>query len=101
MNPVKHEIVQGKNTGEFAVKICEGKYDDVIYKYGNVGLKEINEECRLYFDYYLLENGDQVKDENDFKEVAGDILVDILENHSSEIGYGNDRDNNSEESGSQ
>ena len=50
----------------------------------------------MYFDYYLLENSDQVKDENDFKEVAGDILVDILENHSSEIGYGNDRDNNSE-----
>ena len=28
--------------------------------------------------------------DDEFKEVAGDILVDILENHPSEIGYGND-----------
>ena len=55
----------------------------------------------MYFDYYLLENGDQVEDENKFKEVVGDILVDILENHPSEIGYGNDRDDHTSESDSE
>ena len=87
--------------GDTAIRIDEVKYENVVLIFGRVGFNEIEEECRLYFDYYLLENGDQVEDENDFKEVAGDILVDILENHPAEIGYGNDRDDNTEESGSQ
>ncbi len=35
------------------------------------------------------------------KRCIGDILVDVLENHTEEFDYGNDRDNHSEESGSQ
>ena len=41
-----------------------------------------------------------IKDETDFKRVAGDVLDDLLDNHLSEgIDDGNDRDNHSEELG--
>ena len=38
----------------------------------------------------IIEFGAIKIDDDEFKEVTGDILVDILENHPSEIGYGND-----------
>ena len=101
MNPVKYEFVDGAKSEKAAIKISEGAYTDLIFAFLKVGLNEIDKECRLYFDYLLIENRELVQDEDDFKEVAGDILVDILENHPAEIGYGNDRDNHSEESGSQ
>ena len=49
----------------------------------------------------MLDKDEIVEDHDDFKEVIGDILVDVLENHSTEIGYGDDRNDHSEESDSE
>ena len=95
-----YKFVVGGKSQESAIKVDEGKYEDVVFTFGKVGFHEAEGECRLQFDYYILDNAERVDDDDEFKEVAGDILVDILENHPSEIGYGNDRDDNSEESGS-
>jgi hypothetical protein len=100
--PVKYEIVVGEKTTESAVRIEEGQYKGVVLKYGKVGFHELEEECRLYFDYFLIKESDLVKDEDHFKEVAGDILVDLLENHLDEgVINGNDGNDNFEESDSQ
>ena len=96
-----YKFVVGNKSQESAIKVDEGKYEDVVFTFGKVGFHEAEGECRLQFDYYILDNAERVDDDDKFKEVAGDILVDILENHPSEIGYGNDRDNNSEESDSE
>ena len=87
---MNYKFVQGASTQESAIRIDEGKYKDVILTFGKVGFHETDKECRLQFDYYIIDNAEQVIDDNEFKEVAGDILVDILENHPAEIGYGND-----------
>ena len=56
----------------------------------------------MYFDYFLLDKDEIVEDHDDFKGGhVGDILVDVLENHPSEIGYGNDRNDHTEESDSE
>ncbi len=98
---MKYKFVQGATTQESAIRIDEGKYKDVILTYGKVGFHETDNECRLQFDYYIVDNAERDIDDDEFKEVAGDILVDVLENHTEEFEYGNDRDNHSEESGSQ
>ena len=98
---MKYKFVQGKNTGETAVQIDEGKYTDVVYTYGKVGIDERTNDCHLYFDYLVLDKEEIVEDHDDFKEVIGDILVDFLENHSTEIGYGDNRNDHSEESDSE
>ena len=49
--------------------------------------------CRLYFDYFVLENEEVVEDNDDFKEVIGDILVELLEHHTEEGGFDGDNGN--------
>ena len=98
---MKYKFVQGKNTGETAVQIDEGKYTDVVYTYGKVGLTELQNECRLYFDYLVLDKDEIVEDHDDFKEVIGDILVDVLENHAEEYEYGDNRNDHTSQSDSE
>ena len=98
---MKYKFVQGKNTGESAVQIDEGSYTGVVFTYGKVGLTELENECRLYFDYLVLDKDEIVEDHDDFKEVIGDILVDVLENHAEEYEYGDNRNDHSEESDSE
>ena len=100
--PTKYTIVEGKNSAAAAIRIDEGKYKDVVVKYGRVGFDEKESECRLYFDYFVLENEEVVEDNDDFKEVIGDILVELLENHLEEGGFdGDDGNHHLEESDSE
>jgi len=99
---VKYKFVEGQNTGENAIQIDEGKYTDVVYKYGKVGIDERTNDCRLFFDYFVLDNAEAIEDDDDFKEVIGDILVDLMENHIEEGDLdGDNRNDHSEKSDSQ
>ena len=100
MNP-KYTFVEGKESGESACRIDEGVYKGVVFKYGEVDFNEMeDEQLKLSFNYYVFNGIDLIKDETDFKQVAGNILVNLLDNHLSEgIDDGNDRDNHSEELG--
>jgi len=62
-----------------------GRYSGVIYKYGKVSVpdeKEINEKGVLpfRFEYDIVDNNDLPKEyfKEDFFELIGDILVDII-----------------------
>ena len=101
MSVIKYKFVEGKKTGESAIQIDEGIYSGVVFTYGKVGIDERTNDCHLYFDYLVLDKDEIVEDHDDFKEVIGDILVDVLENHSTEIGYGDNRNDHSEESDSE
>lgn len=82
------------------VKIKEGDYKDIVYKYGHIEvLEEPTGDARLKFQFHvskLPENFDM--DENDlnndvtFCTLLGDILVNILEDamESGKYKLGND-----------
>ena len=99
--PLKYKFVVGQKSEETAIQIDEGKYDEVVFTFGKVGIDERTNDCRLYFDYFLLDNEDKVEDNDEFKEVIGDILVDILETHAEVVDYGDNRDDHSSQSDSQ
>ena len=64
------------------IKLTEGKYAEVIYKYGNVGFKEVEDKQKLsvIFDYNILKNPKDVDiDEQEFIDHIGDILIDLVE----------------------
>jgi len=74
-----------KKRGEEAqtlVRIVQGKYKNIIYKYGTVRFGDQENDNGMLsckFDYEILENPNNVEKEQDFDLLLGDIMVDILD----------------------
>ena len=65
------------------IKIIEGEYKEVIYKYGKVQFaSEENAvgQMPLRFNYEVMKNPNNVDTENEkFRNKIGDILVEVME----------------------
>ena len=66
------------------VKINEGVYKDIVYKYGKIQVKEKGDEATLGFQFKIVDLPEHLN-ENDlnrsveFMETLGDILTHIIE----------------------
>ena len=77
-----YTFAQRQDDDYTCIKLTEGKYTEVIYKYGNVGFKEVedSEKLSVIFDYNILRNPKDVDiDEQEFIDHIGDILIDLVE----------------------
>jgi len=77
-----YTFAQRQNDDYTCIKLTEGKYAEIIYKYGNVGFKEVedSEKLSVIFDYNILKNPKDVDiDEQEFIDHIGDILIDLVE----------------------
>ena len=70
---VTHELA----TENQAIKILDGEYKNKIFTFGHVSFYEKDDEPYLKFDYTVIESDDPKTE--DFVNVLGDIVVDILE----------------------
>ena len=65
------------------LKITEGEYKDVIYKYGKVQFaseETAGGKMPLRFNYEVMKNPNNADTENEnFRNKAGDILVEVME----------------------
>jgi hypothetical protein len=101
---IKHSFVVRDNdeTKFTAIRIDEGEFKDVIYAYNEVQVGEENQNggLNLHFTVLIIKciNDNHVKQESEFHQVCGDILVSCIEKgikkeDEVDIIY---RDNNSE-----
>ena len=81
------------------IGIKEGKFAGVVYKYGKVSIGEETEKGNLpfRFEYDILDNNmiprEQFDDDN-FFNLLGDILVDIIDRQENlNFGHTDDREN--------
>ena len=77
-----YTFAQRQDDDYTCIKLTEGKYTEVIYKYGNVGFKEVedSEKLSVIFDYNILKNPKDIDiDEQEFIDHIGDILIDLVE----------------------
>jgi len=85
VNPVAEFYVLLEKRGEkeqTLVRIVQGKYKNIIYKYGTVRFGDQENDNGMLsckFDYEILENPNNVEKEQDFDLLLGDIMVDILD----------------------
>lgn len=85
VNPVAEFYVLLEKRGEkeqTLVRIVQGKYKNIIYKYGTVRFGDQENDNGMLsckFDYKILENPNNVEKEQDFDLLLGDIMVDILD----------------------
>ena len=64
------------------IKLVEGNYKGIIFKYGNVGFKPVedDEKMSVIFDYNVLKNPNDVDyDTQEFIDYIGDILIELVE----------------------
>ena len=89
-----YEIVEGKNTGETAVKLLKKPFRNMVVAFGKVGIRETRTGAGLAFDFSVVK-GKMPKTTakmNLLENTLGDILVDILENNIDDVEFtgGND-----------
>tara|TARA_B100000767_G_scaffold229792_1_gene220609 strand:+ start:269 stop:571 length:303 start_codon:yes stop_codon:yes gene_type:complete len=87
--------VESKNQDQTCIGIKGGKYAGVVYKYGNVSLGEETEDGNMPFKFKfdIIDNNAIPKEDfkEDFMNLIGDILVDIIEEQNAES---DNRENN-------
>ena len=98
----QYVFITNKDENMQCIGIRKGKFEGVVYKYGKVSLGEETKDGNLpfRFEYDILDNNmiarEEFDDDNFFK-LLGDILVDIIDRQENlNIGYTNDRENNSQ-----
>jgi len=78
----KYVFAQRQEDDYTCIKLTEGEYKDVIFKYGNVGFKPVkdSEKMSVIFDYNILRNPNDIDyDTEEFIKYIGDILIDLVE----------------------
>ena len=79
------------------IGIKEGKFHGVVYKYGKVSFGEENENGQLTFsfEFDILDNNLLPREEfgEDWTNLIGDILVDIIDEQGIEDDESNNREN--------
>jgi hypothetical protein len=79
------------------IGITKGKFHGVVYKYGKVSLGEENTDGNLplKFEFDILDNNLIPKEKfgEDWSNLIGDILVDIIDEQGKENDKSDDREN--------
>jgi hypothetical protein len=64
------------------IKFLNGPYQNTIFRYGKVKIKEEPDGAHLLFAYDVLESPvmkpNKLEKDNDFKQYIGDLLVEIM-----------------------
>ena len=80
--------VESKKQDQTCIGIKGGKFAGVIYKYGSVSLGEETEDGNMpfKFEFDIIDNNAIPREEfgEDFMNLIGDILVDIIEEQYAE-----------------
>lgn len=81
-----YTFVEHKGEEAWFIKIKEGDYKDVIYKYGTIEVLEVDDHAKLKFQFKVEKYPDELgMTEEDFNQdttfmnMLGDILTHILE----------------------
>ena len=66
--------------------ITEGKYEGVKLQYGRIAFDEKDGNMELNFNYNLMENPNEIKEDQEFIDKLGQTLVHVLESEMEELG---------------
>ena len=79
----RYAFAQRQGDDFSCIKILEGKYEGIIYKYNNVKLSQTENadgELPLKFTYDIIANPNKEDIKStDFRNYIGDILVEVME----------------------
>ena len=84
----RYVFVESTSQDQTCIGIKGGKFAGVIYKYGKVSLGEETEDGQMpfKFEFDIVDNNSVPREQfgNDWTDLIGDILVDIIEEQYAE-----------------
>lgn len=93
-------ITTEKDIATQYIGIRKGRFEGVVYRYNEISTKEnANGTLTLKFEYDIVDNNMIPKkefDNDEFFNLLGDILVDVIDRGGNTIGDTNDRENSSQ-----
>ena len=93
-------ITTEKDISTQYIGIRKGRFEGVVYRYNEISTKEnANGTLTLKFEYDIVDNNMIPKkefDNDEFFNLLGDILVDVIDRGGNTIGDTNDRENSSQ-----
>jgi hypothetical protein len=99
----EYVFVEKKDSELYSLKIVQGPYNSVIYTYGSVTIEEDieNDLARLKFNYHIEEvpepySKHELEESTEFRDYIGNILTEILEDQTAQIGNARHTDDNTE-----
>lgn len=78
------ELIPMEDEGVFSLRLTEGPYKDMQYKYNKCSLDEDGENAILHFDYDILEDIKEDYDTKDFENYIGNILIHLIQKYVAE-----------------
>ena len=78
----RYAFAQRKDDDFTCVKLLDGEYEGIIYKYNNVKFENVNTngQIPLQFSYDVFQNPENKDvDTQEFKNYIGDILVELVD----------------------
>ena len=92
MSLPNYKIVVNANDGENGVEITEGKYEGVIYTYGEVQFLPVEDDDTpptINFTRAVRKCPDSMKetisDDKEFNQIMGDILIEMLQEQGDKV----------------
>lgn len=76
-----YEATEELHNGYVIVRIKTGPFKGVEYTYEKIGVEETQDKqsARLIFNPIIVKNPNDVKLDEDFFKLAGDVVIDLLE----------------------
>lgn len=81
-----YTFVEHKGEEDWYVKIKEGDFKDIVYKYGRIEVTEEGEEARLKFQFKIAKlppdfdmTEEELQEDLEFLNLLGDILTHVIE----------------------
>ena len=92
-----YKFVEKESSDFYSVKLLSGKWQGLIYTYGQISIKESPQtDCAtLSFDYKIEEfpsattNSSEFEKDEEFKNYLGEVLTNIIEESEFKIGENN------------
>ena len=85
MSLPKYKVVVNSKDGENGIEIIGGKYDGLIYTYGEVQFTEVNEDEPPTINFTRAvrkcpkDLEETISDDKEFNQIMGDILIELLQ----------------------
>lgn len=83
---MKYNIIENDGDGNAHIEIAEGRFQNIAIQYGIIKLEEKENNLLLNFDYEVVKGAIIESEKEEFNNIVGNLLVQLLEEQNGRIG---------------